>query len=190
MIGHLRPGASLTLVKQQVDALNLNNDSRFPQFKQILHDAHFQTVVVGLQDDVVRDVKKQLYLLWGAVLFVLLLGCVNMANLVIVRSSGRTREMATRHAIGGDISRLATPVADRDDAAGAGRRRARHPDRLVGTAVGLDAEPDRICRAGTRSGSIRSSVAVILALTLLVGLILGLAPALRLAPDEPERRAA
>ena len=51
--------------------------------------------------------KKQLYLLWGAVLFVLLLGCVNLANLVIVRSSGRTREMATRHAIGGDISRLA-----------------------------------------------------------------------------------
>ena len=48
--------------------------------------------------------KRQLYLLWGGVLFVLVIGCVNIANLVMVRSSGRTREMATRHAISGDLS--------------------------------------------------------------------------------------
>ena len=42
-----------------------------------------------LPDDVVRDVKASLYLLWGGVLFVLVIGCVNIANLVIVRASGR-----------------------------------------------------------------------------------------------------
>jgi predicted permease len=107
MIGRLAPGASLERVREQVEALNAANDKRFPEFHQILADARFHTVTVMLQDDVVRDVRGALYLLWGGVLFVLLIGCVNIANLVIVRASGRAREMATRHAIGGDLRRLA-----------------------------------------------------------------------------------
>lgn len=107
MIGRLKAGASIDLVRQQVAALNESNGQRFPEYRQALTDAHFHTVVVYLQDDVVRDVKAGLYLLWGCVLFVLVIGCVNIANLVVVRSSGRTREMAARHAIGGDLSRLA-----------------------------------------------------------------------------------
>jgi predicted permease len=107
MVGRLAKGATLSQVQQQVDALNAQNDTKFPEFHQILKDANFHTVVVNLQDDLVRDVKKVLYLLWGGVAFVLLIGCVNIANLVMVRASGRTREMATRHAIGGDLVRLA-----------------------------------------------------------------------------------
>jgi hypothetical protein len=80
---------------------------RFPHFKQILADAKFRTVTVLLQDDLVRDIKNSLYLLWGGVLFVLVIGCVNLANLMMVRSASRKREMATRHAIGGDLGRLA-----------------------------------------------------------------------------------
>ena len=57
-----------------------------PQFRQILTDAHFRTVAVVLQDDLVRDIKGALYLLWGGVLFVLVIGCVNLANLMMVRS--------------------------------------------------------------------------------------------------------
>jgi ABC-type antimicrobial peptide transport system permease subunit len=44
---------------------------RFPEFKQILINAGFHTVVVPLQDEVVGDIKSTLYLLWGGVLFVL-----------------------------------------------------------------------------------------------------------------------
>ena len=51
-----------------------------------------------LQDDLVRDIKGALYLLWGGVLFVLVIGCVNLANLMIVRS-------ASRYARNGDASR-------------------------------------------------------------------------------------
>jgi predicted permease len=106
MVGSLAPGATLEQVQQQIDALNAANNQRFPEFRQILADAGFHTLAVMLKDDVVRDVKGVLYLLWGGVLFVLLIGCVNVANLVMVRASTRTREMATRHAIGGNLGRL------------------------------------------------------------------------------------
>ena len=45
--------------------MNQRNDARMPEFHQILKDAGFHTVVVPLHDDVVRDVKNTLYLLWG-----------------------------------------------------------------------------------------------------------------------------
>jgi predicted permease len=107
MIGRLKAGATMAQVRDQVNALNANNDVRLPQYRQLLKDAGFHTVAVFLADDVVRDVKAVLYLLWGGVLFVLLIGAVNIANLVIVRASGRRRELATRHAIGADLWRLA-----------------------------------------------------------------------------------
>ena len=89
-----------------MDAVNRRNDDRFPQFKKLLHDAGFYTAVGDLQTEVVEDVRPVLFLLWGGVVFVLLIGCLNIANLVLVRSSGRTREMATRQAIGADVGRL------------------------------------------------------------------------------------
>ena len=49
--------------------------------------------------DMVRDVRTTLYLLWGGALFVLLIGCVNVANLVLVRSRARLKELATRVAL-------------------------------------------------------------------------------------------
>jgi putative ABC transport system permease protein len=107
MIGRLKPDATVALAQQQVDAINARNDERFPQFRQILKDAGFHSVAVLLQNDVVREIRPVLYLLWGGVLFVLLLGCVNIANLVMVRSSVRAREIATRTAIGASRARLA-----------------------------------------------------------------------------------
>jgi predicted permease len=106
MIGRLKAGATLLQVQQQLDALNARNDVKFPQFHQILKDAGFRTLAAFLQDDVVRDVRPVLYLLWGGVAFVLLIGCVNIANLIVVRSSARAREMATRHALGAGLGRL------------------------------------------------------------------------------------
>ncbi|MFZ0426732.1 MAG: FtsX-like permease family protein, partial [Acidobacteriota bacterium] len=67
----------------------------------------FHTNVVWLHDEVVRGVKRTLYLLWGAVLFVLLIGAVNIANLVMTRSSFRSRELATRLALGAPRLRIA-----------------------------------------------------------------------------------
>ena len=54
----------------------------------------------ALQDSLVREIKATLYLMWGGALFVLLIGCVNVANLVLVRSRARLKELATRLALG------------------------------------------------------------------------------------------
>ncbi|CAN5437710.1 ABC transporter permease [soil metagenome] len=106
MVGRLKPGATVTQAQQQIDAVNARNLERFAELRQVLINAGFHTVVTSLQDDMVRDVKATLYLLWGGVLFVLLIGAVNLTNLVLVRSSARMKELATRHALGAALPRL------------------------------------------------------------------------------------
>ena len=109
-IGRLKAGATREQAQQQVDALNARNLDRFPQLKQILINARFHTVVTALQGYLVRDIRQTLYLLWGGVAFVLLIGGVNVTNLMLVRFSGRMKELATRHALGAGIGRLAAQV--------------------------------------------------------------------------------
>jgi predicted permease len=99
-IARLKPGATIQQARQQIDALNAANLERFPQYRELLINAGFHTTVVRLQDDLVRDVKATLFLMWGGALFVLLIGCVNVANLVLVRSRARLKELATRLALG------------------------------------------------------------------------------------------
>ena len=106
-IGRLKEGASVEQARQQIDALNARNLDRFPQLKQILINAKFHTVVTPLQAYLVRDVRQTLYLLWGGVAFVLLIGGVNVTNLMLVRFSARMKELATRHALGAGIGRIA-----------------------------------------------------------------------------------
>jgi predicted permease len=106
-IGRLKPGATVELAQSQVDAINRANDDRFPKWREILKNAQFGTVVVSFQDSLVQNTRRTLTLLWGGVLFVLIIGCVNVANLVLVRSSSRLRELATRHALGASVPRLA-----------------------------------------------------------------------------------
>jgi predicted permease len=106
-VARLKPGTTVEQARQQIDALNARNLDRFPQLKQILINAGFHTVVVPLQDHLVRDLRGTLYLLWGGVVFVLLVGAVNVTNLMLVRSSARMKELATRHALGAGLGRIA-----------------------------------------------------------------------------------
>jgi predicted permease len=106
-VARLKPGATIEQARQQIAALNARNLDRFPKLKQILINAGFRTVVVPLQDHLVREVRGTLFLLWGGVVFVLLVGGVNVTNLMLVRSSARARELATRHALGAGLTRIA-----------------------------------------------------------------------------------
>ncbi len=110
MVGRLEPGATVEQARQQVDALNARNLERFPEMKQILVNAGFHTVIRNLQEFLISETKPMLLLLWGGVLFVLAIGVVNITNLVLVRSTSRMKELATRHALGAGFSRLARQV--------------------------------------------------------------------------------
>ena len=178
-IGRLKPGATLAQAQQQVNAINAQNDERFPQFHQILKDAGYKAVVVSLQDDLVRDVRPVLYLLWGGVLLVLLIGCVNIANLTLVRANGRARELATRHAIGASIGRLARQLFTETTLLA-----------LAGAGLGLFAgwsglralasvDFDALPRAFEISLD-PVSVSIVIVVAVVVGLLLGLLPVLRL----------
>jgi predicted permease len=109
-VARLKPGATVELARQQIDALNARNLDRFPELKQILINAKFHTVVAPLQAYLVRELQQTLYLLWGGVAFVLLIGAVNVTNLMLVRFSARMKELATRHALGAGIGRIATQL--------------------------------------------------------------------------------
>jgi predicted permease len=105
-IGRLKPGASAQEAQAQVDALNRANLDRFPGFKELLINAGFHTVVSPLEDMLVKQVREALYLLWGGAAFVLLIGVVNVANLVLARTTQRRKEFATRLALGAGAGRL------------------------------------------------------------------------------------
>jgi predicted permease len=180
MIGLRKPGVSIAQVQDEINAVNRRNEDRFPQFTKLLHDAGFYTAVNDLQTEVVEDIRPVLLLLWGGVLFVLLIGCLNIANLVLVRANGRTREMATRQAIGAGVARLSRQLLTETVTlaivgGAAGLALGSWALRLVPT-LGLDGMP--------RGHEIRLdpvSVAIVLGIALVVGVFIGLVPAWRMS---------
>jgi predicted permease len=107
MIARLQPGVTVAAAQHRIDVLNKFQVERSGKLRKLLENARFGSVVRGLKDEMVRDIKPTLYLLQAAVLFVLLIGCVNGANLMLVRSNIRMKELAIRHSLGAARGRLA-----------------------------------------------------------------------------------
>ncbi len=179
MVGRLAAGSTLADVQAQIDALNAANDDRFPELRQILKDAGFHSVAVNLQDDLVREVRPVLHLLWGGVVFVLVIGCANLANLILVRSNARARELATRQAIGAGAGRLARQLVTETMLLAV-------TGGLTGVLLGWWAL--RVLVAGNLERLPRghevtidaAGIALMLGITVVVGVLLGLAPVARL----------
>ncbi|RXK55570.1 ABC transporter permease [Oleiharenicola lentus] len=110
LIARLAPGASLAVAQEQVNALNAQQVEDDP-FSSLLKGAKFRTDVFGLHADTVRDIKPVLLLLQGGVFFLLLIGGVNLVNLLLIRASGRTKELAVRQALGAGAGHVAGEVA-------------------------------------------------------------------------------
>jgi predicted permease len=106
MIARLQPGVTVAAAQHRIDVLNKFQVERSGKLRKLLENARFGSVVRGLKDEMVRNIKPTLYLLQAAVLFVLLIGCVNVANLMLVRSNIRMKEMAIRHSLGAARGRL------------------------------------------------------------------------------------
>lgn len=99
-IGRLRPGAEIAQAQAQVNALNAANLERFPKFKEILINAGFHTKAEPLERMLVNNVEGSLYMLWAGAGFVLLIGALNLGNLALARAQSRSREIASRLALG------------------------------------------------------------------------------------------
>src|SRR5688572_1958496 len=107
MLARLKAEATREQAQSQLNALNAANMERFPQWRDVLTNASFRTDVLDFQTDLIGGRRATLTMLWGGAIFVLLIGAVNVANLVLVRSTSRIRELATRHAMGATFGRLA-----------------------------------------------------------------------------------
>lgn len=106
MIARLRPGATLAQAQAQLDALNAQMLKTDPYAKLVV-DAGFHTVVHDLRADHVASLRPVLLLLQVGGLFLLLIGAVNLANLLLVRATGRTKEYSVRQALGAGWAQLA-----------------------------------------------------------------------------------
>lgn len=99
VIARLRQGATLADAQKQMDALNAQQIVDDP-FSGLLKDAGYHTIVAGLRADHVRQIRPVLILLEAGVLTLFVIGGVNLVNLLLVRSSGRSKEFAVRQALG------------------------------------------------------------------------------------------
>jgi predicted permease len=109
MIARIRPGATLAQAQSQLDAQNATLELNDPQAKMIA-DAGFRSLIVPLHADHVAAIRPTLLLLQAGAMALLLIGAVNLVNLLLVRASSRVKELAVRQALGASRGYLASEV--------------------------------------------------------------------------------
>jgi putative ABC transport system permease protein len=173
-IGRLKPGVSLAQARADMDSVAQNLAAAYPEV-----DKGTGITLVPLKTDVVGEVRGVLLVLLGAVSFVLLIACANVANLLLARSTGRTREFAIRSALGASPARVIRQLLTESVLLG-----------VAGGAIGLllaklamrtllTALSDVLPR--TEEIALDSHVLLFTAgLSVLTGIVFGLAPAVKM----------
>jgi predicted permease len=172
IVVRLKPGVSLPQAQADIDIIA----SRIRQKDK--RDLSFGMDVVGLQEQVVGDVRRALLVLLGSVALVLLIACANVANLLLARAASREKEVAIRTALGAGWGRLARQLLTESILLG-----------LLGGAAGLlvaqlslfvlrTINPGNIPRLDS-IGINGTVLAFTFGLSLATGILFGLAPAWR-----------
>ncbi len=171
VVGRLKPGVTAAAAQADMDAIGSALAQRYPQA-----NGGRGVTVVEMKGDLVGYIRPTLYLLLGAVGFVLIAACTNVANLLLARSSARSREFAIRASLGAGRGRVIRQLLTECIqltvvASGLGLLLAYWGIRLVQAAM-----PEAL----PRSEEIRldpSVLAFTLAVSILTGIVFGLIPA-------------
>src|ERR1041385_7809219 len=171
----LKPGVSLDHAKSEMETITARLRQQYPD----TNNRRFNRVVT-LQEHLVGDTNKVLWLLLGAVTFVLLIGCANVANLLLASGASRQKEMAIRTALGASRWRVVRQLFTESTMLA-----------LAGGAVGLliafwglAAITKLLPQDFPRLNEIHMDLRVLgftFAASVLTGLLFGLAPALQVA---------
>ena len=172
-IGRLKPGVTLAQAKADMDGISENLAAAYPEA-----DKDIGINLVSMKQDIVGNVQPFLIVLLAAVGFLLLIACANVANLLLARSMGRSREFAIRAALGANQTRVIRQLLTESILlAGLGGALG-----LLlafwGTKAVLATLPGALPRANEVSLDSRVLFFTV-ALSLLAGIVFGLAPALK-----------
>ncbi|MBI2812962.1 MAG: ABC transporter permease [Opitutae bacterium] len=106
MLARLRPDTTLASAQRELDAVHRAVRERLPSAREEHEATGYGSAIAGFLEQNVEDVRAMLWILQAGVAAALLIGCANVANLLLARASARSREFAIRSALGAGRARL------------------------------------------------------------------------------------